>query len=185
MSAPRGEAARRRIIDATRILIYEEGLNAFNVEAVAAASGSARSTVYRHWPDPHDLLIDTLKSMSQKFPAPDTGSLTGDLEQVAAALRPLFNDPHARRLILDLTRAAATDRELERVHHDLVDERHKPMRLMLQRAIARAEIDPELDLTIALHLVEGPLMSATVLQNKPMTDSEIKTLVARIVQSLS
>lgn len=185
MKAPRGKAARQRIIDATRALIYEEGLDSFNVEAVASASGSARSTIYRHWPEPHELLIDTLKSMSQELPAPDTGSLAEDLEQIAASLRPLFDDPRTQRLILDITRAATTNRDLGRVHQDLIEERHQPMRLMLQRAIARGEIDPDLDLTIALHLVEGPLMSATVLQNKPMTDNEIKTLVARIIQSLS
>lgn len=185
MSAPRGQAARRRIIDATRELILEGGFDAFNVEAVAAASGAARSTIYRHWPEPRDLLVDTLRSMVRRFPTPDEGSLAADLETVAATLRPLFDDPRTRRLILDMTRAAAEDPAIERARRQWIRERQGPIQTMLQRAIARGEIDPELDIDLALHLVEGPLMSVTVLQNQPLTDDGIKTIVVRIVKSLS
>lgn len=185
MTAPRGEAARQRIVDATRQLILEGGLEAFNVEAVAAASGSARTTVYRHWPESRDLLVDTLQSMAPDLPTPDTGNLRGDLERYAGILRPIFEDPRARRLILDVTRAAAEDPDMERIRQQLIRDRHRPMRLILQRALARGEIDPELDLGIALHLVEGPLISATVLQHTPMTDDDIETIVNRIGRALS
>lgn len=185
MSAPRGEAARRRIIDATRELIFNGGFDAFNVEAVAAASGAARSTIYRHWPEPRDLLVDALESMGRNFPTPDEGSLAGDLEAVAATLCPIFEDPRTRRLILDLARAADEDPAIERARQQLIRARQSPIQVMLQRAIARGEIDPDLDRDIALHLVEGPLMSATVLQNQPMTGSAMKTMVTRIVKSLS
>jgi AcrR family transcriptional regulator len=185
MNAPRGEAARQRIVEATRQLVYEEGFDAFNVEAVASASGAARSTIYRHWPEPRDLLVDALVSMGRRFPTPDEGSLAADLEVIAATLRPIFDDPRTRRLILDLTRAAAEDPAMERARQQLIRDRRGPLQTILQRAIARGEIDPELDLDIALHLVEGPMMSATVLQNQPLTDDAIRTMVARIVQSLS
>lgn len=185
MPIPRGEAVRERIIDATRDLVLEGGIEAFNVEAVAAASGSARTTIYRHWPEPRDLLVDTLKSMGGDLPTPDTGSLAGDIQACAAIVRPIFEDPRTRRLILDLARAAAKDPELESVRQQLIRDRHQPLQLILQRALARGEIDPALDLRIALHLVEGPLMSATVLQNQPMTDDDLETIVTRIAQALS
>lgn len=185
MSAPRGEAARRRIVDSARELILDGGIAAFNVEAVASASGAARSTIYRHWPEPHDLLVDTLTSMGRDFPTPDTGGLATDLEACAAVLRPLLDDPRTRRLLLDLTRAAGDDPELERICQRLSTERHQPLQVILQRAIARGEIDPDIDLALAIHLVEGPLMSATVLHNVPMTDEVVGTMVERIVKALS
>jgi hypothetical protein len=55
----------------------------------------------------------------------------------------------------------------------------------LQRAIARGEIDSDIDMAMACHLVEGPLMSATVLQNLPLTDETISAMVERIVKALS
>lgn len=185
MSAPRGEAARQRIIDATCELIYDAGLEAFNVEAVATASGAARSTIYRHWPEPRELVIDALRSMGRAFPTPDTGSLSGDLEAMAETLRPIFDDSRTRRLILDITRAGAEDPEIERVRLELIRNRQGPTQTILQRAIARGEIDPDIDLEIALHLVEGPLLSATIMQNLPVGDDALREMVARVIRALS
>lgn len=185
MSAPRGEAARQRIVDATRELIYDGGLEAFNVEAVATASGAARSTIYRHWPEPKELVIDALFSMSSAFPTPDTGSLSTDLQAMAETLRPIFSDPRTRRLILDITRAAAEDPVMERVSQELSRNRQGPTQTILQRAIARGEIDADIDLEMALHLVEGPILSASLMQSLPVGDAAFRDLVSRIVRALS
>jgi len=185
MSAPRGQAAQQRIIEATRELLLEEGLDAFNVEAVANASGAARSTIYRHWPEPRDLVVETLKSMGRDFPVPDTGSLKSDLQRVAASIRPILDDPRARRLLLDVTRAAAHDPDFERIRQQAIKERRQPVQVILQQAIARGEIDPNIDMSVAMHLVEGPLMSATVLQNLPISDEMMESIVDRIVKALS
>lgn len=185
VTAPRGQAARQRIIESTRDLILDGGLAAFNVEAVADASGSARSTVYRHWPEPRDLVIETLTSMVGEIPTPDTGALSSDLEAVAAIMLSIFDDPKLRRLVLDITTAAAEDPELERIRQRQIKDRQQPVQLILQRAIARGEMDPELDLNIAIHLVEGPMLSAVLLENRQMSDEAIETMVDRIVRSLS
>lgn len=185
MSAPRGEAARHRIINATSEIILDGGLDAFTVEAVATASGAARSTVYRHWPEPHDLLVDTLRSMGSQFPTPDTGTLKSDLAAAVSFLRPMLEDRRVRRLMLDLTRAALDDPELEQVRIRLMAERRQPIRVILQRAIARGEIDPDIDLTMAADLVEGPLMSALVLANSPVTDETTDMMIDRVVKGLA
>lgn len=185
MSAPRGEAARQRIISATSELLLERGLAAFTVEAVAAASGAARSTIYRHWPEPRSLLVETLTSMIRDFPTPDNGDLRADLLSFADMLRSTFDDPRVRRLLLDLTREAVADPELREILETAKQERRQPVQLILQRAMARGDIDPEIDLDLAVHLVEGPLMSASVLQNRPMTDAAAAEMVTRIVKALS
>lgn len=185
MVARRGEAARQRILDATRNVIYEGGLEAFSVEAVAAASGAARSTVYRHWPEPKELVVDALLSMSSAFPTPDTGSLATDIDALASALRPIFNDPRTRRLILDLTRSAGEDPVMERVAQELSRNRQASTQTILQRAIARGEIDPDIDLEIALHLVEGPILSSALMQNLPIGDNAFDDMVTRIVRALA
>ena len=184
MPAPRGEAARQRIVEATRHLLLEGGLEAFTVEAVATESGAARSTIYRHWPEPRELLIDTLTAMGSEFEVPDTGSLRQDLAQTVALVRPILNDPRTRRLILDVTRAAASDPELERIRQTANRERRQPIHIILQRAIARGEVDPEIDISLATHLVEGPLLSATVLQNRPILDDDVQEMIDRILKAL-
>lgn len=185
MAAPRGPKARQRIIEATREVLLETGLGDFTVEAVASVSGAARTTIYRHWPDPHDLVIDTLTSMADEFPIPDTGTLRGDLEECARLLRPIFDEPRTRRLLLDVARAATTDPEMERIRNRTLEMRRQPVQVILQRAIRRGEIDPDIDMTMAMLLVEGPMLSATVLQNLPLTDETIAALADRIVKALA
>lgn len=123
--------------------------------------------------------------MAQDFPIPDTGSLKTDLEAATTVMRPILDDPRSRRLLLDVTRAATEDPNLERIRSRSIKDRRQPVQVILQRAIARGEIDPEIDMTVAMHLVEGPLMSATVLQNLPITDEMISLLVDRIVKALA
>jgi AcrR family transcriptional regulator len=176
---------RDRIVDSTRELILDQGLAAFNVEAVASAAGSARSTVYRHWPEPRDLLVEAMAAMGRVFPTPDTGSLEGDLLACVEVIRPVLDDPRTRRLILDVTRAAADDTDLERIRMRLLEERHVPLQLMLQRAIARGEVSPDIDMRLAMHLIEGPLLSATVLQNQPMNDEDVSSMLALTLKALS
>jgi len=184
MGAPRGAAARQRIVEATGELVLERGLDGFSVEAVAARSGAARSTVYRHWPKASDLLVEALRTMGRDLPTPDTGALASDLEACATILRPILDDPRSRRLILDLARAAADDPEIERVRQELLRDRRLPLRTIIQRAIARGEIDPDIDMDTALHMAEGPWLSATVLQNRPLTDEAIRDIVARVAKAL-
>lgn len=184
MSAPRGQAARHRIVDATCQLLLDGGLDAFTVEAVAEESGSARSTIYRHWPEPRELLIEALVAMATEFPVPDTGSLRDDLESCIDFLRPILDDPRTRRLMLDVTRAAAADPELGRLKQRFVHDRQRPVQVILQRAIARGDVDPNIDPTLAKHLVEGPLMSATVFEETPMTDQTIAAMIDRIIRAL-
>lgn len=185
MTVPRGEATRQRVLAATRELLLDGGLEAFTVEAVAAASGAARSTIYRHWPAPHDLLVETLTDMGSEFDAPDTGALRTDLAESLAQVRPVLNDPRTRRLILDVTRAAATDPEMERIRQTASRERRQPIQIILQRAIARGEIDPDIDIALATHLIEGPLLSATVMQNRPVPDEDVAEMIDRIVSALT
>lgn len=185
MSAPRGEAAHQRIIDATRQLLLEGGLDAFNVEAVATASGAARTTIYRHWPRPHDLLVETLMSMGGELPIPDTGALRTDLEAAFVTAHEIFEDPAARRLLLDVARAASENPELDRIFEQMIHDRREPVQIILQRAIARGEIAPDIDLTVALHLVEGPLLSATVFQRRSIGHEMMLTMVTRVLKALS
>ena len=46
---PRSVTSRRAVLDAAYAILMETGLGAFSVEAVAARSGVARTTIYRSW----------------------------------------------------------------------------------------------------------------------------------------
>jgi Tetracyclin repressor-like, C-terminal domain len=60
-----------------------------------------------------------------------------------------------------------------------------PTVIALQRAIACGEVDPTLDLNLAMHLIQGPFMSKRTVENEELTDEEIETVLGQIVQALT
>lgn len=176
---------RDRILDATRAILLDQGIRGFTVDAVATASGSARTTIYRHWPQPRELLVEALGSLIPEFPEPDTGSLHTDLLACARTLYPVLGDDRMRRLMLDMIREAADDSEIARIHRSLVEDRSQPVRLLLQRAIARGEVDPGIDMNLAIALIEGPLFLSTVVQDRPMDDALVNAALDRTLRALA
>ena len=78
---PRVERSRQAILEATLQLLARDGdVGSLTVEAVAARSGVAKTTIYRHWPTKQALVVDAVRVVC--FPeaaTPNTGDLRADL----------------------------------------------------------------------------------------------------------
>ena len=62
-SDPRIERTRQVVLDAVLALVAESGYGAVTIEAVAARSGVAKSTIYRHWPGRAELVNDAFRTL--------------------------------------------------------------------------------------------------------------------------
>ena len=74
------------MLDAASELLAEEGYGGFTVDGVAARSGVAKTTIYRHWPTRGDLLAATMACFNECPATPDTGSLRTDVEHLLKEL---------------------------------------------------------------------------------------------------
>src|SRR5215470_9835219 len=73
----RAERSRQAILDATLQLLAEGDVGSLTVEAVAARSGVAKTTIYRRWRDKWELaldavMIDMLPGMADPVDVGDT-----------------------------------------------------------------------------------------------------------------
>lgn len=67
-SPARGEdSARDKVFATARDLFYREGFRAVGVDAVVAASGVAKTTLYRWFPTKDDLVLAVLDSRNEEF----------------------------------------------------------------------------------------------------------------------
>ena len=84
---PRSDA--RAILDATRELLAECGVQGLTMEGVAARAGVAKTTVYRRWRSKDDLALAVLIDMVEHVVAtPDLGDTRSELVAfVDAAVR--------------------------------------------------------------------------------------------------
>lgn len=80
---PRTPGAEERILDAALAEYGEHGWAGFTMDAVARRARVGKSTVYLRWSDKDALLTDAVTNRGLKLTAVDSGSLEGDLTQLA------------------------------------------------------------------------------------------------------
>src|SRR6187549_3514967 len=82
-----GEAPRGRLLAAAGAILARDGYNGLTMERVAAESGVAKTTLYRHWPTKASLCMDLyLEEAGRELHDPDTGSVAEDLKRIVAAV---------------------------------------------------------------------------------------------------
>ncbi len=63
------------VLEAALSLLIERGYGELTIEAVAAESGVAKSTIYRHWPSRVELVNDAFLELKPALPVPPEGDV--------------------------------------------------------------------------------------------------------------
>jgi AcrR family transcriptional regulator len=95
-SDPRAERSKQAILDATRELLADEGdVGSLTVEAVAARSGVAKTTIYRRWRDKWELALDAVMiDLLPRFADPvDVGDTRKELITFVDSVTKLWASP--------------------------------------------------------------------------------------------
>lgn len=168
-SDPRAVRSRQLIINAAVELLVEHGLAGTTVEAIAARSGAAKTTIYRHWPDKRAVLLAAVEAAVPSAALPDSGSLHGDLAAFTDDLARIITTPPTSALIPALVDAAERDAEIAGLLAHFTAERRKPLRTAIARAVERGELRPVRDLDMIDDLLLGPLFYRRLLSRRPIT----------------
>jgi AcrR family transcriptional regulator len=177
----RGAAARARMLRAALEVLDEDGLAGFTMEAVARRAGASKATLYRRWPTLGALLVDAMDTTFQAFPAPDTGQLATDLEQLLTAFtRTLAHGPFAR-LFAAFMDAAERDPTLAALHGDLTRRRREPLLTAFARARERGEFTSDLDPEILADLVAAPFFYRRFVAHRPIPPTLVRQVIAQVL----
>jgi AcrR family transcriptional regulator len=96
------------VLTAALELLLTEGAAALTPARLHAVTGVARSTVYRHWPMPRDVLA-ALIAVAPDPPAPPGGDLAGTLHTEVDRLCDRLRDKPVAAFLRALVTASATD----------------------------------------------------------------------------
>jgi AcrR family transcriptional regulator len=149
----RDESRDSTILRATLAVLAETGYERMTTDMVAARAGASKATMYRRWPSKPDLVVDAVESLRDQpiTDVPDTGTLKGDL---TALIKTLQSPSTASKLqiMAGLLSILPRHPDLESVVQRRIVQPHTAvMRLLLERAQKRGEIDADRDLdTLAL-----------------------------------
>jgi AcrR family transcriptional regulator len=138
-------------------LLLEDGYRALTMEAVRARSGVGKATLYRRFGSKEALVAHVVRHLHQDVSAPDTGSLLGDYEAIAAMVVSATRSTNAAVFLPRLLAEAAGEPELHRIFYDnLVGPRRAALLAVLRRAVARGELREDVDLELVVDLLTGP-----------------------------
>jgi AcrR family transcriptional regulator len=186
---PRAERSKRAILDATRELMNAEGgVRTLTVEAVAARSGVAKTTIYRRWRDKWELALDAVMlDMLPRFANPvDVGDTRKELITFLDAVTKLWASPPYGPAMQGLVSEIATEPELARVYREqVVEPRREQLRPVIERGIARGDLRPDTDLRLVHELLVGPILYRLLLSGPPLDRKLTTSLVDAILDSFS
>ena len=183
MPRPRSTDARDRVVAVVRTLAVAEGLSAVTIDEVARRSGVAKTTIYRHFSTREELLIAALAESLPPPEAADTGSLHGDLVEFLSELRPLFAEPNARSLALEIVAVAHREPALQELQRQFFGGRMGPLLRVLGRARDRGEIG-EVTIIEAIEIVHGPFMVRSLSAPETIVHLDLHILADRAVVRL-
>jgi AcrR family transcriptional regulator len=177
---PRSERSRKSILAAAAALLHEQGLRAMSIEAVAARAGVSKKTIYRWWPSKGVLALDAIYAewSRARGVVPNRGTLEGDLRSRMRATVRVLNSPALGSTLAALIAEAQADPELADAYseHVLVPLREQ-IRVILERAVTRGELPPDLDREAAIDLLQGPLYLRLLHTHAPLDQRFADTVV--------
>jgi len=179
----RSERVVQQVLEATVAELAESGYRAFRMDAVSAAAGVNKTTIYRCWPTKAVLVaaaVEWMRRFVHDVPLPDTGSLERDLA-LAFQRKVTFKDRVEGQAWARLL-AEKHDPEVSSAIGGAVKERSDAWYNMVTRAITRREIpkgtDPRLLLGMLSAIVEAWNTKAEGRLKPELLEVAVRTVVA-------
>lgn len=184
MARPRSDEARQALIDAALAILVADGVNNVTADAIARRSGVAKTTLYRHFGSTDALVFAAVDASVTAQDAPDTGSLRGDLGVIHRRYLETASTAQARELFAWMVARSIEDPAHRERFRSVRAQPRGSTTIALQRAIARGELDADTDLDMALHIVQGPLISQRIVDDRDVTEAELDAMLDMTVRAL-
>jgi AcrR family transcriptional regulator len=181
---PRIERSRELVLAATLDLLGEIGYGDLTIEAVAARSGVAKSTIYRHWPDGKLALVtEAFTEMKQaNYTPPPPGPVHERVTVFLAELASSIKDPTWRTACLPaLIDASARDPDVAKLSCQLAETGNGRLIDLLDEARANGELPATTDTALLADALAGPIL-LRALFHRPLVDpADIPALVDHLL----
>jgi AcrR family transcriptional regulator len=152
-------AAHDKALEAAIELIADRGIDATRVDAIAQASGVSKATLYKHWKNRDELLLDAIGRVSEQYPVFDSGDTRADLIDFLSYLVQRKRSERTARMWPRIIAHGCLNSEFARLLRQrfTAPARERFIEL-LKRGIIRGDLPRDLDLDFARDMLIGPIM---------------------------
>jgi AcrR family transcriptional regulator len=173
---PRPSPARG-VLEVTIAHLAEKGYAGLSVPDVAVEAGVHKTSVYRRFATKAALVEAALgRAMGHDVVPVDTGTLRGDMLQVARAALAFAGAPTGRAVVRTLL--ADGDHEVRTLAATvLASQQQDAPRLVIARGIARGELPADVDAAMIFRAIAGTILHRLLVEDGPVDDTFLEGLV--------
>lgn len=180
-AAPRWTEREIELLTVTLNLLHETGYDRLTVDEVVARARASKATVYRRWPTKADLVVAAVShAMRRAAVAPDTGSLRGDLMQLAESItrQATALAGTLTAILIELRRNPNLSAIVEK---GLLHEKRPVVQTILRQAADRGEIHPSRIDTDLWDLLPGYLLFRFLVPGRAVTADTSRALIDEVL----
>jgi AcrR family transcriptional regulator len=181
---PRDESCSASILTATIELVAEVGIAGLTMDAVAIRAGVGKATIYRRWSSKEALMLDAWMTCVSAPTTPDTGSLRSDVDEMFLGIDHPLSDETLQRVFPQMIAAAKINPEVHEAYRAYLAERRRPIRTVIERAIARGELEPGTDVQLVGDLLIAPLLYRWLVTDDIVDDAVISRIIDTVLAGL-
>lgn len=179
----RGEALLGAIYDAAILETAALGIRGLSMEGIARRAGTAKSSLYRRWPSPEDILVEAMhRNFPQERPGSAATDLRSDLVAALLLLRDISSSPMGQALFAVVAEAGRYPSLRQRIWREVFDARGgRFTRTVLHHYADAGHLDP-LQLTPVVEDIGEALFIKFVIDNgTPPSQGHIEAIVDQAI----
>jgi AcrR family transcriptional regulator len=180
---PRDPEVEERAVHAALEVFGETGWAEFNIDNVARRSGVGKASLYLRWGNREELLIDAIGRGVRFVEEVNTGSLRGDLRELAGQLHDRYVGPTGRTLFRLIYEAAEIPHLAEK-YAEWSRSQILAARAIVRRAADRGELARNASATLIMDTLCGGVMTH-VLTTAPDLREKMKGKSAAYLDQLT
>ncbi len=178
---PRIERSRQAVLAAAFELLGEVGYGGFSVEAVAARSGVAKSTIYRHWAGKAELVEAAIRQLKPTLAAPPPGPVGERVVTLLEALAAGAADSPWSSCLPALIDAGQRDPEARALFCRMSHSGRQPLLQVLREAVDGGELAATIDIDLLAESLVGPIFMRRLFDQAPLDPTRVRALVDQVL----
>ncbi|MDX6571944.1 MAG: hypothetical protein QOC86_1100 [Gaiellales bacterium] len=184
---PRSAETEQAILQVTRELLVECGVQGLTVEKVAARAGVAKTTIYRRWRDKDELALAVVLDMvEQVVKLPVLGDTRAELLAFVNAAVKVLGSTLMGRVMQGLVSDLATDPQLAQAFRErVVSVRDAEVERLVERGVARGDLRSDADPATVHDLLIGPVYYRLLLTGQPLNRAFAKRTVDAVLRAFA
>lgn len=147
------------ILDAALAELADLGYGRLSMDGVARRAKAGKAALYRRWPAKQDMVLAAVTRVSLPVAlSSSTGDIRTDVVNLVGGVDAWISDPLMSRVLPDLLAEARRNPELaQALTSALGAPRRNYGRTIIEAAIDRGEVQPDVDIEYVLDLVAAPV----------------------------